>query len=189
MEVESSNFKDSEISLVQLAIQGDKEAFHQIYNDYAGNIFAYIFFSVDNQAEAEELTGQVFLEAWKSLGQFDNKKLPLLGWLYTLALKQVISYKSLRNKNLQAPLNLTEPENSLPQTLVKPSDKQGAHKEACNLKTRQAIYKLPFDHQIIIYLRHFEGLNINAICYLIGKPENAIAQILFQSYHLLWQSY
>jgi RNA polymerase sigma-70 factor (ECF subfamily) len=63
----SSNLHPSdgpdEAALVRLAGSGDSEAFGVLYVRYMDPIFRYVYFRVGEQAEAEDLTDEVFVRA------------------------------------------------------------------------------------------------------------------------------
>jgi len=56
--------------LLQLARQGDAEAFGRLYELYADRVFRFLFAHVDNRFDAEDLTEDVFLRVWRSLPKY-----------------------------------------------------------------------------------------------------------------------
>lgn len=80
-----------EVDLIQAACGGDVEAFGMIYQRYAERVFRYIAYRVRTPAEAEDLTAQVFLNAWKAILRYKPQEAPFLAWLYTIAHNQVIN--------------------------------------------------------------------------------------------------
>ena len=56
-----------ESQLTDRARQGDKEAYGDLYELYLDEIYRYVFYRVSNEADAEDLTEQVFLKAWENL--------------------------------------------------------------------------------------------------------------------------
>ena len=59
-----------ERQLVLQAQDGDAEAFGRIYDAYVERIYRFVFFRVDDQQTAEDITSQVFLKAWSNLDRF-----------------------------------------------------------------------------------------------------------------------
>ena len=73
-----------EQSLVQRAQQHDQEAFAQLYEEYFGKIYRYVSLRIGNQAEAEDMTQQVFLSAIKSISSFKWRNIPCSAWLFRI---------------------------------------------------------------------------------------------------------
>ena len=57
----------SERDLIARAVQGDADAFGDLYERYLAQIYRYVFYRVNDVAEAEDLTEMVFLKAWEAL--------------------------------------------------------------------------------------------------------------------------
>lgn len=54
-----------------------------MYNQYADDIYRYIFVHVRDVELAEDMTADTFTSAWKNIDTFDNKQ--PRAWLYTIA--------------------------------------------------------------------------------------------------------
>lgn len=54
-----------------------------MYNQYADDIYRFIFVHVRDAELAEDMTADTFTSAWKNIGTFDNKQ--PRAWLYTIA--------------------------------------------------------------------------------------------------------
>jgi RNA polymerase sigma-70 factor, ECF subfamily len=72
-------------------LNGNKDAFTEIVNRYLKLIYNFIYRFVGNQKEAEDITQEVFLKAWKSLNKFDTKK-SFRTWIFTIAKNTSIDY-------------------------------------------------------------------------------------------------
>lgn len=66
----------NEDECIHRAIQGDTEAFGELYSLYLDRIYRYIFYRVGNQMEAEDLTEQVFLKVWNALERYRHEGYP-----------------------------------------------------------------------------------------------------------------
>jgi RNA polymerase sigma-70 factor (ECF subfamily) len=81
--------------IIRKARAGDLEAFHAIHDEYARRILNFIYRMVDNREDAEDLTQNVFLNAFHELKslQDDARFEP---WLYRIARNEV--YQAFRRK-------------------------------------------------------------------------------------------
>jgi len=84
-----------EARIVQQVIQGDKQAFGQLYEIYADRIFRYLFFRTGTEVVAEDLMCDVFFKAWAALPEFnlDKKHNNFKAWLYRIAHNTLIDHR------------------------------------------------------------------------------------------------
>ncbi len=57
-------------SLIELARRGDEEAFRLIFEQHHRIVLRFIYGIIGNLAQAEELTQETFLSAYRSLGSY-----------------------------------------------------------------------------------------------------------------------
>ncbi len=169
-----------EVDLVQAACGGDVEAFGTLYQRYAERVFRYIAYRVRTPAEAEDLTAQVFLNAWKAILRYKPQETPFLAWLYTIAHNQVINYAKSKVQNtaftsIEAAYNLVD--NSRYNSPDARADKLAEYEAL-----RQAVLNLPIDQQQVIFFRYVEELGHAEIGQLMGKPEVTVRGILFRAH-------
>src|SRR5579864_8206880 len=80
----------SDVDLM-LGIQaGDADALSQLYDRYNGIIKALILRIIHNDAEADDLLQEVFLEVWNQARNFSAEKGKPLGWIVTLTRRRAI---------------------------------------------------------------------------------------------------
>ncbi len=156
-----------EQSLVRRAQQHDQEAFAQLYEEYFGKIYRYVALRIGNQAEAEDMTQQVFLSAIKSISSFKWRNIPFSAWLFRIAHNQAVDYLRKRSRR---------PTTSLEESLVGgDGDPQqtAEHKldiEQLILATRQ----LTPAQQEVISLRFASELPTAQVARIMGKSEGAV---------------
>lgn len=90
--------------LLELASQGNKQAFGALYQVYFGEIYRYIYYRVYNHEEAEDLTEMVFLKTWEVLqqNQGNHKIENIRAWFYRAAHNRVIDHH--RTKKDEQPI-------------------------------------------------------------------------------------
>ncbi len=87
-----------ELKLVQRARQGDHQAFAQLYESHFAKIFRYVVLKIGNQAEAEDMTQQVFVRAYESIGSYQWQGVPFTAWLFRIAHNQMVDYVRKQSK-------------------------------------------------------------------------------------------
>lgn len=78
------------ITLVEQAQAGDRDAFGQLVTQYESAVFAIVLRRLRNQAEALEITQDVFLRAMRKLPQLREPE-RFAGWLKRIAVRMAIN--------------------------------------------------------------------------------------------------
>jgi RNA polymerase sigma-70 factor (ECF subfamily) len=86
--------------LIARAARHDADAFGDLYERYLALIYRYVFYRVDDVAEAEDLTEQVFLKAWEALEHYQKRKVPFSAWLYRIAHNVIVDRHRTRKETL-----------------------------------------------------------------------------------------
>jgi len=170
MFVRSESKPDShndEGALVQQAIDGDQDAFEILYNQYLEPIYRYVYFRVEDEKEAEDLTEEVFIRAWEGLPRYQHGKYPFMSWVYRIAHNLLVDYHRKR-KTMQ----ISETQLRYIGASTSSIEEQAAQNHTHGL-LHQAIGKLNADEQQVILLRFIQGLSHQEISAIIGKSEGA----------------
>lgn len=172
--MESDNSKKSRMPLAnerQLVLQaqaGNSEAFGKLYDAYMERIYRFVYFRVEDQPTAEDITSQVFLKAWSNLDRFRFGRTPYLAWLYTIARNAVIDhYRTRKVATALDDVQLSQPDHS---EAVDNQIDLTAEMES----VKSALRTLTEDQQKVLTLKFIEGMSNNEIARHLGKREGAI---------------
>jgi RNA polymerase sigma-70 factor (ECF subfamily) len=153
--------------LIALAIKGDEEAFGTLYSLHLTAIYRYIFFRVGDEAEAEDLTEEVFVKAWQALPKYRPREHPFTSWLYRIAHNLTVDYH-----RKQVPISLSDPDlHSLPTMSSSTEDIVEHHQSMSALAA--AVRQLDDWEQDVVILRFVHGLSHQEVAAMIGKSVNA----------------
>lgn len=72
-----------------LGRRGTRDALHDAYDDYGRLVFTVALAALGSRPEAEDLTQQVFVRAWRSRDTFDPAKGTLRVWLLTITRRAI----------------------------------------------------------------------------------------------------
>jgi len=86
-----------ERALLNASIEGDSEAFEALYLQYMEKIYRYIFFRVGDEAQAEDMTEEVFVKAWEALPKYKLGEHPFSSWLYRIAHNLLVDHYRRNN--------------------------------------------------------------------------------------------
>jgi RNA polymerase sigma-70 factor, ECF subfamily len=159
----------NEVKLVERATAGDHESFARLYTDYLDAIYRYIYYRTGDAQDAEDLTEQVFIKAWKALPNYRQVGELFGNWLYRIAHNIIVDYhrrrKTISSETIEQDAVLPDPaqENAL-DTIISAEE---------SALLARSIARLPDEYQQIIILRFIEGLGHAEIATILDKSEVA----------------
>lgn len=159
---------DGEEKLIQRAIKGGASAFGSLYDYYQPRIYRFVLIKVGRREEAEDLTHEVFLSAWKNIEAYKNLGFPFSSWLYKIARNEIADHYRTKKDE-------TRLENMDPEYFVATASAQidlGLKMEM--EKVRRAIQKLKPEYQDVIIMRFVEDIPIKETAAFLEKSEGAI---------------
>ncbi|MDD4902464.1 MAG: RNA polymerase sigma factor [Patescibacteria group bacterium] len=159
--------------LMKKAKEGDDEAFSLLYEAYFSPVFRYIYFRVQDQAIAEDLTQTVFLKVYEKLPVYEDQDRPPLAYFFTIARNKVIDHWR-KNKEVKLP----DAENFLAQVPDPAANAEELLSRAGAEKmVSQALEILSEDQREAIILKFINELSNREIADLLDKNEEAVRQL------------
>jgi RNA polymerase sigma-70 factor (ECF subfamily) len=158
---------DDYSKFVKKAIAGDKNAFAELYNLFLDRIYRFIYYLVEDEFLAEDITQITFVKAWNKIGMFSITKGTFQSYLYTIARNLVIDHQ---RKKKEISLELTIGENFKSDTNLE----QNVLRNESMTKVRQSLSVLDEDDRQIIILRYFEDMSFKEIAAITSKKSGAI---------------
>lgn len=159
---------DGEGKLIARAIRGEASAFGSLYDHYQPKIYRFIAVKVSRREDAEDLTHQVFLNAWRNIKGYEDLGFPFSSWLYRIARNQIIDHYRTLKKNV----GLEEIDND--PVFSQPSPERETEKELSNEEVTAAIRLLKQDYQDVIIMRFVEEFSIKEVAAALGRSEGAV---------------
>ncbi len=155
---------DPDRELAEKFRQGDRSAFDAIVRRHQKGVWRVVRRYVRRDADAADVTQQVFVRAFKGLAMFRGAA-TVRSWLYRIAINCALSW--LRDHRREQPSEIAE--DSLSELPVAPSriasDQDGA-------LLRAAIAKLPPKQKLVLELRVFDELSFKEVAELADCSEN-----------------
>lgn len=169
----------NEQRLLQRLRLGDAEAFAGLYRANVQAVFRYIAFRVNDSQLAEDLTGDVFIRALKSINSYQDQGKPFVAWLYRIAHARVVDHYRQQDRR-PASTSLDDE----PLEVSGDMDSNLLQRQASSV-LREAIRDLTDDQQQVIILRFIEGQRIEMVAQQMGKNANAIKALQHRALHAL----
>ena len=151
--------------LVAQAVNGNTDAFGELYIIFVEKIYRYVFYHVKSKTFAEDITGEVFLKAWRAISSCRGKEDKFSPWLYRIAHNQMVD--EIRKKQRRPSLEIENVEG-----IGDLESSVEGHLEQQELL--EVIGLLPQNQRRVIILKFIEGMNNREIANIMAKSEGAI---------------
>jgi len=175
---------DDDFRLVQRAQQGDFRSYDALVTRHRGRIFAMIRNMIYQEADAWDLSQEVFIKAWNALPRFEAKA-RFSTWLYRIAHNVVYDWTRKRRFESVGELNdeIFERERIDSDSLTTPSggespDDTMAHGEL-RAKIEIALGKISPEHREVVLLKDVQGLSYKEIAEVMACSIGTVMSRLF----------
>lgn len=173
----------TENELILALLAGDEKAYHEFYNRFADRVYNTALSVLQHQQEAEDIVQEVFIEAYKSLGNF-KQQATLKTWLYTIAVNKC--YDAIKKRKAQKRFayftSLFGDSNELQH------DAPNFNHPGVALENKEqaailfyAINQLPINQKIAFTLAKIEGLSYKEIAASMKLSLSAVESLLFRA--------
>lgn len=170
-----TDLKNKDDSVLIESTRRDPEAFALLYRRYLTPVYRYLLSRVNNIHDAEDITGQVFIEALEGLVKFRYQKDGCFAaWLFTIARRRLIDFYRRHPSAALDDLSSTEP--GLQAMIEKNENMQQLSK---------MLQKLDKDQRELLRLRFSAELSFSEIALLEGRSEAAVKMALYRLLNLL----
>jgi RNA polymerase sigma-70 factor (ECF subfamily) len=159
-------------ALVDLAKEGDAEAFGQLYDHYVSGVFRFVYYRVGSQQLAEDLTSETFVRGLRAIQRFNWQGKDFGAWLTTIARNLVADHFKSSRARLEIVAE-TIPEGKV--TVASPEQEVLAL--ISNEMLFEAVNSLPNEQRDCVLMRFIQGMSIAQTAAALGRSEGAIKQL------------
>jgi RNA polymerase sigma-70 factor, ECF subfamily len=166
-----------ESALVDRAKAGDREAFEELVRRHAERLYAVVLRFVADAEEAQEVTQDAFLRAWRGIARFEGRSL-FFTWLYRIGINE--AKRRVRRQPAVPVASLDdEPVPDAPDWSEAPETRS----ELGDLRRvlEEAIRSLPVEYRATIVLRDIEGLTTREAAEIMDVGEAAFKSRLHRA--------
>jgi RNA polymerase sigma-70 factor (ECF subfamily) len=155
---------------------GDVEAFGELVQRYQQAVFNVCFRMLEGRRDAEDLTQESFLRAYRKLKTFDAER-PFGPWIRRLAANLCLNHLEKRRVT-RMPLD-DERDQAIESALPDP-EKHHIRVES-QRRVRAAIMELPPEYRAVIELRHYQAMNYAEIAKTLNIPVSDVKSYLYRA--------
>lgn len=173
---------EQETKCIQAVVKGDSRAFESLVLAYQDRIYSFIYNTVRNQMDAEEIAQDVFVKAYKNLDRFKGES-KFSTWLYSIAHNTTASF--FRKKRIQTnTLEEDSPAMGFESSLETSLD--SIKKEERDKYIEIAMEKMAPQQRVLIQLFYLEENSIKEIREITGLNDGSIKTGLMRGRNRLY---
>jgi len=150
-------------SLAARLVRGDESALEVVYDRWSALVHTYALRALGDAHDAEDVTQQVFVSAWRSRHTLTPSASALPAWLIGIARHKIADVRAARARDARR----SEAVAALPALNV---DQSADEEVAERLVVRQAVDELPDPRRTIVLLSFWQGLSHTEIAETVGLP-------------------
>jgi RNA polymerase sigma-70 factor (ECF subfamily) len=162
----------SDEMLLESIAAGEKAAMHVLYARHNVRVYRFILRIVGDTSVAEDLVSQVFLDVWRTAGQFEGRS-QVSTWMLAIArFKALTALRNRRHEDIdQEEVLQIADTGDTPETAMDRSQTSST--------LRKAIAQLSPAHREIIDLVYYHEKSVEEVGQIIGIPQATVKTRMF----------
>jgi RNA polymerase sigma-70 factor (ECF subfamily) len=170
---ESEADRDRLIALVELARNGDAEAFGMLFDHYHVSVHRFLFHRTRSTTLAEDLTSETFFRALRSMSNFRWQGKDFGAWLMTIARNLCTDhFKAGRTR-----LEMTTEDMGLHDDSTTEGPEDAVLTSLTNEVLLEALTELPAEQRDCLVMRFLQGMSISETAAVLGRSDGAVKQL------------
>jgi len=146
---------------------GDQQSFASLYDETSSLVYSLAMRMLSNVEDAEEVTLDVYNQAWRIAKTFDPSRGTVTAWLMTMARTRALDKlraRSSRQKNIDP----------MPEHYDAPSAGDSPEDQSATAEQRRivlaALNQLPAEQRRALELAYFQGMSHAELAEALGEP-------------------
>jgi RNA polymerase sigma-70 factor (ECF subfamily) len=167
--------------LVAGAKRGDPRAFDALVRRYRGRVFALALHLSGSESDADDITQDVFLRAFHTLGAFEGRS-EFFTWVYRLTVRRAIDVRRARVRRSESSIESEDPRLERAVQVDSGGDpRRAAELRQTYARLLRALDALPADMCTTVVLVALQGLSNGEAAVVQNCPPGTIAWRLHQA--------
>jgi len=160
---------------------GDREAWGELYREFAGPLFRFCRRVLPTREDAEDAAMDIMVKLRGKLGQYDPSR-PFTAWLYRVAANHC--WDLLRRRKVRQDLE-TEDVAEVPLEHPDPGQLDQMISQQSGQQVRTALERLPNRARLALVLRYYADMNYDEIAEALGVRRAFVGVVLLRARHAL----
>jgi RNA polymerase sigma-70 factor (ECF subfamily) len=166
-----------ENQIVERVLKGEREAFAALVDAYKGAIFNLAFRMTNSYQDADDLSQEIFIRAYRNLRQFDLQK-RFFTWIYTIGLNLIRNHLKKHGREMSR--------DAAARSSSEAGIDQGAQTERDIMQAQESrrleicLQKLPADLREAVVLRFYQDLSFEEIATFSDASLSAVKMRVYR---------
>ncbi len=147
----------------------EKEALEALYSRYSSSVYSLAMFMLKNEALAEEVTQDIFLNIWTKASSYNAERGEPKSWIMSVAHHRIVDVIRSRRRTQ----NVTDP-GAYDKLEMLPSSRISIEEEVERRIEREYILEaldtLPQEQREVIMLAYFQGYSQSEMAKILDQP-------------------
>lgn len=141
-----------------------------LYDEYYDRIARFAYTRLGNRADAEDIAGETFLKALKSLDSYQERGTPMQAWLFRIAKNLITDHFRRAQRKPTVPIGDFDTAGD--------DDPAGDVERKLEMeRVNAAMTRLTPDQQEVLRMRFYAGMNTREVAEVLQKSDGAVRQI------------
>ena len=162
----------NEAEIVARVLKGDRQAYAMLVEEYESPIYNLAYRMTGNSADADDLTQETFIRAYKYLWRYDARR-KFFTWLYTISfniIKNHIKKNKIKTKQAAETDTLFPDRNNL-----SPETRLIEDQEISSL-----MLQVPYKLRSLLIMKYHQELSLEEIADVTGKSVSAVKMSIYR---------
>ena len=168
----------TEKQIVESVKNGRREGQDEMVRRYASQVFALIVKQVTEEMDAQELTQDTFLKAFRNIDRYDARQSSLGTWLFRIAYHLTLDFLKRRR-----PVIVSLEDSSVWQTDISDEELEAelstGNEQRIEL-LQELVKQLPDEERMLLTLYYFDDRPLSEIAFITGIAPKALANRLYR---------
>jgi RNA polymerase sigma factor (sigma-70 family) len=175
--------KTEDGAIIFKCLNGDREAFAFLVDKYKAAIYSYVCAKIGNMDDAEDITQEVFIKAYKDLPRLRRWD-SFAHWLYAIASCRCRNWKRAKSRRPDNEFIEDQEPAKLEKLMSEPAIESYKNNEL-DETLHEALNQLPEIYREVLMLYYMGGMNSEQIANVLMKTPDSIRQRLSRARALL----
>lgn len=161
--------------LVYQYLKGDGQSLEILIKRYLKPLYNFVYYYINGANEAEDITQEAFIRAWKNLKKFDRQR-SFKTWIFSIAKNAALDWLKKKKTIPFSDLDNKEREDGFIATLADPAPLPSELLERADLAQmlNSALEKLSPQYRQVLLLHYNDHFTLQEIAEVLDQPLNTV---------------
>ena len=162
--------QEQERSLERRLKARDERALGELYDQVAPWVMGLTFRILQDEDEAGEVVGDVFVQVWRHIDQHDARRGPLVPWILSIARNRALDMLRRRRRWWRKTERIAQAQGEPEDNVASTPHEASVPGWPVHREVHAALAALPEEQRRVVLLSYFEGLSHREIARRLRQP-------------------